>query len=277
MRLHSAPRIIAKFYVVASAAFPVDTPDNFVKRVQSIGNVGPTGPILFPCECVFVPAGTKPKGRSLHSVRVLNIELLTYNCPGCVRFVPRHLERTWIVPESLALQGYHLWQQSAQNVIPALNAVPWAIKENVTLRWVSVEVQEYFVAHLSTNLSHLLYLRKCRRIMKLSVEVSTHDGSSEITQYNSIHIEHGHNSDYIVFPQKVALRGDDMWDETIHHPAALGFSRVLPAYAKDVLLWALGGKVRDPQHWDFQTSCRVQVTHFHHVGSFLLELFNSVQ
>lgn len=73
-----------------------------------------------------------------------------------------------------------------------------------------MEVQEYFVARLTTNLSHLLYLRKCRRIMKLPVEVSTHDGSSEITQYNSIHIEHGYNSDHIVFPQKVALRGDDM-------------------------------------------------------------------
>lgn len=92
------------------------------------------------------------------------------------------------------------------------------------------------------------------RFVEHSIQVSTPDPCSKITQNDSIHVYHWYNFELNFLSDVMSLWRAQIPDEALHHPTSLGLPWMQPANRKMVLFFGLLGEIGDWKDWNRNSS-----------------------
>lgn len=79
--------------------------------------------------------------------------------------------------------------------------------------------------------------------IETSIKVPSHDASPEIAEDYAIDVDHRNQFKKSFVSQVMRLRGEQLLDEAVHHPAALGFAWMKPCCAKNVYFLTCVGEI----------------------------------
>ena len=174
--------------------------------------------------------------------------------PSSANFGLTDFEDARIISESIGFFGDKFRVNSAVQVISVFDFVLRAVYEDIFLGWVSVKIQKYFWLEVLCDFFYQIGLVKHLRFVKHSVQVSTSDSCSKITQNDSIHVYHWYYFELNFLSDVMSLWRAKVLDETLHHPTSLGLPWMQPANWKMVLFFGLLGKIGDRKDWNGDSS-----------------------
>ena len=105
-----------------------------------------------------------------------------------------------------------------------IKGVVRAIHESISFRRMTMEIQEdqriIFLCHHSDKRDLFILLRS----MKIPIDISTNNRSPEVTEDNSVNIDHRNDPEHYLIPKSMSLCRADKSKKPVHHPTALCFS-----------------------------------------------------
>ena len=157
-----------------------------------------------------------------------HICIFEHDSPASMYFTRTDFKDTAIISESIS----HFWdyfrQQSTGQVMSMVKGIARTVHECVSFCWMSMKIQKYqriiFFSYRSYK-SNLIILV---RTMKVSVDVSPYNRSSEVAKYNPVNIHHRNNLKNHLLSKRMSLRWTNESEKAIHHPASLCFTRMQP-------------------------------------------------
>ena len=150
-----------------------------------------------------------------------------------------------VISKGLGFFGYYFREDPAVEVVSVFYFVLGAINEDIFFGRMAVKIQENLWFESLSDVLDKVCLIKQMGLVKHSVEISTSNSCSKVTNYYPIDIYHRNNLEAGFVPDVMGLWRAKVLDKAFHHPTSLRLTWVQSSNCKVVLLLCLLGEVRD--------------------------------